>query len=60
MAAQMIALLEDGDEASASIRLVQTLRLSQITSGFVTTDEGEIKRVGFEKHDALHEIMEDL
>lgn len=60
MAAQMIALLEDGDEASASIRLVQTLRLSQITSGFVTTDSGEIARVGFEKYDALHEIMEDM
>lgn len=60
MAEEMIALLEDGDEASASIRLVQTLRLSQITSGFVTTDEGEIKRVGFEKHDALHEILEDM
>lgn len=60
MAARMIALLEDGDEASASIKLVQTLRLSQITSGFVTTDEGEIKRVGFEKHDALHEILEDM
>jgi len=60
MAARMIALLEDGDEASASIRLVQTLRLSQITSGFVTTDDGEIKRVGFEKHDALHTILEDM
>lgn len=60
MAEEMIALLEDGDEASASIRLVQTLRLSQITSGFVTTDEGEIKRVGFEKHDELHTILEDM
>lgn len=60
MAREMIALLEDGDEASASIRLVQALRLSQITSGFVTNDEGEIKRIGFEKHDALHEILEDM
>jgi len=60
MAKEMIALLEDGDEASASIRLVQALRLSQITSGFVTTDDGEIKRIGFEKHDALHEILEDM
>lgn len=60
MAARMIALLEDGDVAEATIKLVQTLRLSQITSGFVTTDEGEIKRVGFEKHDALHEILEDM
>lgn len=60
MAEEMIALLEDGDEASASIKLVQALRLSQITSGFVTTDDGEIKRVGFEKQDALNEILEDM
>lgn len=60
MAKEMIALLEDGDMAEASIKLVQTLRLSQITSGFVTTEDGEQKRIGFEKHDALHEILEDM
>lgn len=59
MAEQMIAMLEDGDVAEASIKLVQILRLSQITSGFVTTEYGEVKRVGFEKSDALYEILED-
>jgi len=60
MAREMIAMLEDGDMAEATIKLVQNLRLSQITSGHVTTDEGEFKRIGFEKHDALHEILEDM
>lgn len=59
MAEEMIAMLEDGDIAEASIKLVQILRLSQITSGFVTTETGEVKRVGFEKSDALAEILED-
>lgn len=59
MAEEMIAMLEDGDIAEASIKLVQILRLSQITSGFVTTETHEIKRVGFEKSDALAEILED-
>ena len=59
MARDMVALLEDGDVSEASIRLVQQLRLTQITSGFVTTDEGKIKRVGFEKADELQAILED-
>lgn len=59
MARDMVALLEDGDVSEASIRLVQQLRLTQITSGFVTTDEGKIKRVGFEKADELQSILED-
>lgn len=60
MAKEMIAILEDGDIAEAQIKLVQQLRLTQITSGFVTTDAGEIKRVGFEKSDNVTELLEDL
>lgn len=60
MAKEMIAILEDGQISEASIKLVQQLRLTQITSGFVKTDEGEIQRVGFEKSDVLQELMEDL
>lgn len=59
MAAEMIAILEDGDEVEASIKLTQALRLSQITSGFAPNEEGEIKRIGFEKADRLREILED-
>lgn len=57
MAKEMIALLEDGEISEAAIALVQQLRLSQITSGFVVTDSGETRRIGFEKADALEEIL---
>lgn len=60
MAQDMITMLEDGREAEATIKLVQQLRLTQITSGFVTTDEGEVVRVGFEKSDALKELLDDM
>jgi SNF2 family DNA or RNA helicase len=43
----------------ASIKLVQSLRLAQITSGFATTDEGEIVRIGTEKLEVLKELIED-
>jgi len=59
MAKEMIALLEDGEISEASISLVQQLRLTQITSGFVVTDTGETRRIGFEKADALEEILLD-
>lgn len=58
MAREMIHTLESGGVAEASIALVKNLRLQQITSGFVTTEDGEMERFGFEKSDALHEIME--
>lgn len=59
MAKEMVALLEDGAISEASIRLVQSLRLTQITSGFVVTDEGETRRIGFEKADVLEEELTD-
>ena len=59
MAKEMVALLEDGEISEASIQLVQQLRLTQITSGFVVTDSGETRRIGFEKADALEEILID-
>jgi SNF2 family DNA or RNA helicase len=60
MAEEMVAQLEDGSFAEAPIAIVQALRLSQITSGFVTDDQGETKRIGYEKFDKLTEILEDL
>lgn len=59
MAKEMVALLEDGAISEASIQLVQQLRLTQITSGFVVTDTGETRRIGFEKAEALEEILVD-
>lgn len=59
MAEEMIAMISEDKTAEASIRLVQNLRLSQITSGFVTLDNGEIERLSFEKADKLMEILDD-
>lgn len=59
MAKEMIALLENGEISEASIQLVQQLRLTQISSGFVVTDTGQTRRIGFEKADALEEILVD-
>ena len=57
MAEELITQLENGEVAEASIQLVKGLRLSQITSGFVTDVNGEVQRIGFEKADALKLIL---
>ena len=59
MAEEMIARIKEDRYAEATIRLVQNLRLSQITSGFVTADDGSIQRLGREKADELAEILEE-
>lgn len=61
MAEEMVVELENGEYAEASIPLVKTLRLGQITSGFVTSaDSGERVRLGFEKAKVLEGLLEDL
>lgn len=59
MAEEMIALINEaeGKVAEASIKLVQSLRLGQITSGFVTLDDGTIERLGYEKAHVLKELI---
>lgn len=67
MARDMVAKLESGDIAEAAIPLVVTLRLSQITSGFVGIQEphptnpdklvSRPVRVGTEKLSALEELF---
>jgi len=42
----------------ASIKLVQGLRLRQLTGGVATTDEGRLLRIGREKLDKTKEILE--
>lgn len=69
MAEYFITALENGDIAEASIPLVVTLRLSQITSGHVgivephpTNPNKQVSRavsVGKEKLNALQELIED-
>jgi len=61
MAKDLLAEFEDGDVAEASIPLVQILRLSQLTSGFVGVSypEKKIRRVGTEKLEAAKDLLED-
>lgn len=59
MATEMVAVINEDKVTEASIKLVQSLRLAQITSGFVTLEDGTVERLGFEKADALREILEE-
>lgn len=70
MAEEMVTQLENGAISEASIPLVVTLRLSQITSGFVGIPEKRVvrgqpklvsvpHRIGFEKLNALEEILKE-
>jgi SNF2 family DNA or RNA helicase len=63
MAEQMVTELESGEIAEASIPLVVTLRLLQITSGFVgVSEDGQPSiphTIGREKLLALQEILEE-
>lgn len=63
IATEMVAEIEHAKQThtvEASIKLVQTLRLSQITSGFTKTDEDRLIRIGSEKLDALQELLEEI
>lgn len=65
MTEEMIAQIRSGEVTEASIKLVQSLRLAQITSGFVKTSpteahpQGRLLRVGSEKLRVLDELFED-
>lgn len=70
MAEEMVAKLESGEIAEASIPLVVTLRLLQITSGFVGVKEPGMHRgkpamisrpvrVGFEKLNVFEDILKE-
>ena len=66
MAEDMVARIETGEITEASIRLVQRLRLQQITSGLFRTSpsieypDGRIYIGGSEKLDAIQSRLEDL
>lgn len=66
MAEDMVARIHTGEITEASIRLVQRLRLQQITSGLFRTSpsehypEGRIYIGGFEKLRAIESRLEDL
>lgn len=66
MAKDMVARIESGEITEASIKLVQNLRLQQITSGFTKTSptpqhpQGRLVEVGEEKLRAIADRLEDL
>ncbi len=66
MAEDMVARIHTGEITEASIRLVQTLRLQQITSGFTKTSptkeypKGRLVQVGTEKLRMIESRLEDL
>lgn len=71
MAEQMIAQLKSGEITEATIKLVQTMRLAQISSGVARTPDeydyltgeskkGKLIRIGTEKMDTLESILFDL
>lgn len=65
MAEEMIAMIESGEVTEASIRLVQNLRFSQITSGLAktaptpTNPEGRWAVIGSEKLRVLEDLLVD-
>lgn len=59
MAEHMVAELKSGAVVEASIKLVQTLRLAQISGGVAKTDDGRLIRIGREKIEALEPIYEE-
>lgn len=65
MALEMIAKIKTGEITEASIRLVQNLRLAQITSGLAKTTptdehpDARLLRVGRDKLDALEDLCAD-
>lgn len=63
MAEDAIAEIKGSDGsgvAIARINLATQIRLSQMTSGFVTVDDGRILHFGTEKRDALAELLSDV
>jgi len=66
MAEDMVARIHTGEITEASIRLVQRLRLQQITSGLATTmpspehPKGQLRIIGAEKLRMIESRLEDL
>jgi SNF2 family DNA or RNA helicase len=66
MAKEMVAKIHTGEITQASIALVQSLRLRQITSGIAKTEptadhpNGRLVRVGHEKLNVMKDLLSDL
>lgn len=51
--------LSEQESVSVSMVLTQLLRLQQVTSGFVATDQGGVVEIGDAKEEALRDIITD-
>jgi SNF2 family DNA or RNA helicase len=56
---QAMLLFEDGEMVSAPAVITQMLRIQQVMSGHLKTDDGEMKYFPSRRMDALTEIMEE-
>lgn len=65
MAEEMITRLESGEVVEAPIKLVQALRLTQLTSGIAKTTptadhpEAKLHRIGREKYNMAYDLLSD-
>lgn len=60
LARQAVAELGAGRQITAQIVLTKLLRLSQLTGGFVRTDDGEVRHISSAKLALLRELLADL
>jgi SNF2 family DNA or RNA helicase len=56
----LISEIKEGEFATAETALTKALRLAQVASGFIKTEEGEIRRLKNEREAALKELLSDL
>lgn len=56
----MLAKLANGQITTAQIKLVQALRLAQITSGLAKTEQDKLYVLSSEKLDILRDLLKDL
>ncbi len=52
--------LENLDTCTAQIALTKLLRLRQLLCGFITTDEGEIKRFDHSRLETMNEVIQEM
>lgn len=61
MATKAIARLKEVNSmATGELAIIQALRLAQITSGFITDEQGETRLLGMSKGNALHDLLDEL
>lgn len=52
--------IDEGKEVTINNALTKILRLQQVTSGYLPTDDGQLVQIGSEKAEALADLFEDI